>query len=259
MTVEIVRARTIDAPPIEPRRSTLLDVASVSEGLAWLTGTDLFESLNCLQARFWDPACGASQSAKTFDGPTWVDGAKFAAYTGVKCDPIGMGELDNLTNGLFTNIESRGVEQAVMERIFGASAITPLTDAATVALGVAMLEGEAAQKYAGQPTLHLTAAAASLLSQRGALEWDGNILRTALGSKVVVGAGYSVSNQGPAAAAGTATTDWLWASGEIVIARGEVKSFQELNRTNNDNRILVERDYVVGVDCFLAAVEVTLA
>lgn len=261
MTVEIIRPNTVSAPTPEKRKSTLLDVATVVSSTNWLfDGDDLFESINCLTARFWDTDCGATQDGKTFDGPTWIDSIKAASYMGLKCDPIGIGDLPNMVGPVFDRIESNGVEQALMERILGVQDDAPANATPVpVEVGIALLEDHAARHYAGLPTLHLTPAAASLYGvHNGALDWDGNILRTKLGSKVAVGGGYSTANQGPEADAPATGNAWLWATGEVVVLQGTIQSHNELNRTNNDNRLLVERDFIVAIDCYAAAVEVEI-
>jgi hypothetical protein len=51
----------------------------------------------------------------------------------------------------------------------------------------------------------------------------------------------------------------MYASGEVAIARGEIVAKEALNQTTNDDLTLVERPYVVALDCYKSAVRVTVA
>jgi hypothetical protein len=51
----------------------------------------------------------------------------------------------------------------------------------------------------------------------------------------------------------------MYASGEVVVARGDLVVQQAMDQSTNDILTLVERLYVAAVDCFVAAVRVKVA
>lgn len=199
-----------------------------------------------------------SQS-KTFSLPSWRDGFRFAVYGGLACKgPSYNGEqgLSDLKTTFAMN-ESVGVERAFMTTGFaGAPDITPASGAVSAVVGLGLLEGDAAGKYAGVPTIHAPRVVGTLFTQNGAMVREGNKFYTGQGSKVASGGGYGDPNLGPTGAAPAAGEMWMYASGEVVLARGEVIAHTELDRTTNDVYTLVERLYVGAIDCYTAAIRV---
>lgn len=254
------------APTVTPRTGTLLDVASVSDNFAWLDGNDLFDSYNCM--KFDAEAAFCAPNSKSFNNkPAWQDGILFAAYGGVVCKAIGLDQSRMLseTERVFTSGESTAVERALMKYRFAAKAnhwaaptdLTPTGGAVKPAVGVALLEGYAGANYVGAPTLHLPLTVASLmLGATGVLVQEGDSIGTKLGSKVAAGSGYDFPNLGPTGSAAPTGEKWLYATGEVVIVRGEVVMRQAMDYSTNEVFVLAERPYVAAVDCFTAAVRV---
>jgi hypothetical protein len=203
---------------------------------------------------------------KTFEKPVWVDGFRFAVYGGITCKGPGfdMSEAETKTKAAFLASESVGVERALMKTRFVAGAswsaptdLTPAGGAVTPAGGLAILEGDAACKYASVPTIHAPRTVASLLAgQQGSIHREGNALVTELGSKVAAGGGYGCPNQGPTGAAPASGEMWMYASGQVAVVRSEVVSGADIDRAKNDVVVLVERAYVAAVDCYASAVRV---
>jgi hypothetical protein len=268
MTVEV--ARYPITPTTEKVKGTLLDAANVGDEWEWLSGDDLFESYNCLT--FGAAADFCAPNSKTFpQSPQWVDGAMFAAYGGLACRMLGL-DLDKAQREVarvFDGGEARAVERGLMEKRFRADTggsprwgaptdLTPAGGAVSPAVGIALLESYAASNYVGVPTLHMPRAIASLRGQVSALEWDGNLLRTFLGSKVAAGGGYDLVNYGPDGTAAPAGEKWIYGTGEVVIARSKAEIRSAIAAEQNDGFVLAERGYIVAVDCFAAAVRVTV-
>jgi hypothetical protein len=266
MTVQVARYPV--APAVDGLKGTLLDAANVGTEWEWLNGDDLFESYNCLT--FGAAANFCAPNSKTFpQAPNWVDGAQFAAYGGLSCRALGI-DLDRARSEVervFGEGEARAVERGLMEKRFRADPgarwgaptdLTPAGGAVSPAVGIALLESYAATNYVGVPTLHMPRAIASLRGQVSALEWDGPVLRTFLGSKVAAGGGYDLVNYGPAGAAAPAGEKWVYGTGEVVVARSAVEVREAIDQENNDVYVLAERGYIVAVDCFAAAVRVTV-
>jgi hypothetical protein len=206
--------------------------------------------------------------SKTFSAMSWVDGLRFAVYGGVTCKAVGFDQADAEAQlrAAFLRQESNGVEQAVMKNIFtGAGDFDPATDltpsggAVDPATGLALLEGYAAQQYAGVPTVHAPRSVGSLLWACQALDKVGSGYVSKQGSKVASGGGY-YPNVGPTGAAPSAGELWMYASGEVMVERGSlIAPPAQLDRSNNEVYLLTERLYVASVDCFTAAVRVTVA
>lgn len=261
------------APAAERRRSTLLDVASVEPGINWLDGEGLFESYNALT--FGAEANFCAPNAKDLDDQgSWQDGFRFAAYGGLTCNPVGM-DIEGARAGVresFSLGESTAVERALMKYRFVANAsggavpgewaapvdLTPAGGAVSPVVGVALLEGYAASVYTGVPTLHLPITVGSLWLVEAGLEATGS-LRTATGSKVVLGAGYDLPNTGPTGAAAPAGERWIYATGEVLVRQGPDMAVREaVDPVNNEVVMLAERPYIIAVDTFVAAVRVSV-
>ena len=257
------------APAVQALKGTLLDAASVSDGIEWLDENGLFESYNCM--RFEGTAEFCAPNNKDFDQAAgWVDGFRFAAYGGVSCAAIGLDQPKMLSSvrEVFARGESTAVERALMATRFAADPtarwaaapdLTPAGGAVDPKVGFAILEGYAASVYVGAPTLHVPRSIAALLLTTDGLVEDGNLLRTKMGAKVAAGAGYDYPNLGPTGAQAAAGEKWLYATGEVMVRRGPAEVRQAMAHTDNEVYVLGERGYVVAVDCFTAAVRVTLA
>lgn len=263
------------APAVTELQGTLLDAADVSDGIEWLDENGLFASYNCMSFEAAAEFCAPNN--KTFDqAAAWQDGFRFAAYGGVSCSAIGLDQADMLSavEDVFRRGESTAVERALMNTRFQADPfvapategrwlapvdLTPVGGAVSPQVGVAILEGYASSVYVGAPTLHLPRTVASLLlGTQGAVLEEGEFT-TKLGSKIAAGAGYDYPNLGPDGTGAPAGEKWLYATGEVVVRRGPAIVRQVMAHTDNEVYVLAERGYVAAVDCFTAAVRVTLA
>jgi hypothetical protein len=234
----------------------LVEVASTETDYVWTgtpaIGTDEPPTVNT----------AIESPAKTFENPDWMDGIRFAVYAGLTCKYPGYSFAEGLAEAerVFKAKESVGVERAVMETLLqGATDLTPAAGAVAPEVGLAILEGHAATTYAGVPTIHAPRSIGSLLMTRTAAHSEGGVFYSEQGAKVASGGGYNATNLSPAGAAPAAGTLWMYASGEVAIARGEIVAKEALNQTTNDDLTLVERPYVVALDCYKSAVRVTVA
>lgn len=257
------------APAITPLKGTLLDAATVDPGIANLPEVGLFDTYNCL--KFEGEAEFCAPSPKDFvDGITWVDGFRFAAYGGIKCKAIGLDESRMLAEvrKAFEAGESTAVERAFMKtRFVDDGSVDDKWDApvdinpagaVSPAVGLALLESYAAANYVGAPVLHVPIVIASLVMGVDGAVYDGNVLRTKFGSKIAAGAGYDFPNTGPTGAAAAAGERWLYATGNVLIRRGEPEIRQAMSTDTNEVFVLAERPYIAAVDCFTAAIRVTV-
>jgi hypothetical protein len=336
----VTQTKTLSLPSITPLTGTLLDTATLVNGIEWLAPEGLFPSFNCLttdreatwpcpdvyldppvqsdlataatggtieadtyfvtvtaltglgetlesneesiaflvevdgQATdeyIWDgtPAIGTGQppsantaittQTKTFDGPEWLDGIRFAVYAGVSCKPFGYSSAEGLAQAsrVFEAKESVGVEKAFMETLLqGATDLTPAGGAVAPEVGLALLEGHASRTYAGVPTIHAPRSIGSLLLTRTAVEAQAGKFYTLSGSKFASGGGYDAVNLDPDGDPSPTGEAYLYATGEVVVARGTIIERDALNQTTNEDRVLVERPYVAAIDCYKSAVRV---
>lgn len=209
---------------------------------------------------------------KTPSAPSWQDGIRFAVYGLLNCKPLGTWTGDDTDEAalraVFEANESVGVERALMQQRFivngtvwaAAPDVTPTPGTAvkpTVAL--ALLEGHAASRYAGVPTIHASRGLASMLAHLGAVEKSGDGFVTKMGSKLVAGGGYDSPSNGPTGAAPSAGNLWMYASGEVTVARSELIVAEAMDYAANVLNTLIEREYVATVDCYTAAVLTNVA
>lgn len=247
---------------------TLLDAATITEDLRWMDTEGISLSYNCITTNsqaVW-PCPDGEQPEKVFNSPQWQDGFRFVSYAGVGCQSIGFDREEAMDEAkrIYLSRESVAVEQALMAQRFIASAgnwdaptdITPASGAVKPAVGLALLEQHAGVSYAGAPTLHASRSIGALLWDSASLEKRGSTFFSPQGSKVASGAGYGIANQSPAGVAAPAGESWIYATGEVSVARGALITHWELNRANNEVTALVERPYIAVVDCYAAAVRV---
>lgn len=166
--------------------------------------------------------------------------------------------------------ESRAVELAfwggtadvtgIVEQLDTATLVTDLGTAANVVDAVSVLEQQMSAVYGGVPLLHARPRLGAYLGSRGVLT-ERNPARTHFGSTVVLGAGYS-GNSPDNATPPDATTEWMLATGRVIVWRSEVfvpPSTQMLDRATNQLGLYAMRTYAIAVECGAAAVQVTRA
>lgn len=277
MVTTTVNALWESTPLVTPLAGGVLEHASLVEGIGWQNPRGLGLTYNCLDTAVATELCPLPTTAKEFTNPGLIEGFEFAVYGGLSCKAIGFNEETGLAEieRVFALKESRGVERALMETRFvtgpdddpgagvdsrweAATDITPTAGAVPAKVGLALLEGYAASRYSGQPTLHLPYSVGSFLAADMTLVEQGGKFYTHLGAKVAVGAGYEFPNSGPAGVETTDGTRWLYASGEVMVARSNIESFVQTDYSTNDIYALAERRYIVAVDCFTAAIRVSV-
>jgi hypothetical protein len=230
---QVLRAALVEAPNPGNRGYELLDVADVHEGMAWIDQNDMFVSWNCLDVNSVDVCAPDTTPAKTFGSPSLVDGAKFAVYLGGACKPVSA-DVESNIDRVFDLRESRGVEKQFETRILGTGTAVGGSPV-SAAHALAMMENALGDSYAGLGTVHMSPLLATLLLQDQLLVDEGGKLFTRLGTKVVVGTGYTSAN--------------LYGSGDVTVFRSERVLVEAPDTTNNVVNVLAERAYVVVADC----------
>lgn len=239
MTVQIIRGPLVDAPTPAKRAGGLLDVAEVHEGLSWVDPNDMFVSWNCLYPNETTMCLPDPTPQKSFGAPTSVDGTAFAVYLGGQCKPLGADVEANISR-VFDLRESRAVEEQFQANVLAlgtAVSGTPVSSAHALAL----MENALADAYAGVGTIHMSLFMATLLLQNSLIFAEGGQFYTYLGTKVVVGSGYSSSV--------------LYGTGDVVLYRGEKVLVEAPDTANNVVNVLAERAYVAVGDCVSLKIE----
>ena len=272
MNTKIIRGTEVTRPATTPTGSSVLDHASVAPDLTsfGLRNNDgMFPSYNMLDTAVPTELCPDVPGTKEFSFADWVEGHEFAIYGGVQCKAVGLdvADMDSEIKRVFAHNEGRTVEEGLLEIFTATAGVEDLTPASDITLNVALglLVGHAARLYAGQPTIHMPRAAASILLAAGALvERDGRFY-TKTGAKVAAGGGYDPVYPGNGV--------WtMYATGEVYVERSglvELSSYtipgdgsgtgsDENGLSDNTRVALVERMYRVAVDGFIASVEGTV-
>ena len=197
---------------------------------------------------------------KLLSGPAWLEGFTFGTMGGLTCKPFGFSleKGEAALRQAYELRESKGVERAFMRKAFAGADDLSLGEAVDVCTGLAILEGYAGSAYAGAPMLHVSRTIGSFLSQKHALERNGDKLFTRLDAPVAVGAGYEYPSIGPDGTPAPAGTQWIYATGEIRVARGDLIFSEAVDVRTNDFTVMGERLYLGVVDCFTAAIRVEI-
>ena len=274
MTTPLVPPEWIDAPPAPPAAYGLFSVAigptSLSEHGAG--GGVQYQGDWCGDARLYPAPCDSTPPTKTFDPMDPVTTATpFKVYASLVCgtQTYTPEEMERRVRARLSAQEQAAAEAA----LWGADAGDPpgilqtlssttLADATNVVQGISLLEQQLATCNTGHPgIIHIRPRSAAYLADRHQLWKDGSVWRTQRGNLVSIGDGYS--GLGPADEAPTATTDWFFATGRVLVWRSDdvlVPDPREtINKSTNQYNLIAERDYAIAVECCVVAVEVTLA
>ena len=108
---------------------------------------------------------------------------------------------------------------------------TPVTPAHALAI----MENALGDAYAGVGTIHMSPLLATLYFGDHLLVEVGGKFYTRLGTKVVVGTGYTSNN--------------LYGTGDVTVYRSAKTLVDAPDMANNVTNVLAERSYVVVADC----------
>jgi hypothetical protein len=258
MTATIVRRPEVVRPEPIALRSSVLDHATVTEMPAFgLRNNDgLFNSYNSLVGGAAIAPDICANHTNTFGAGVWIKGNEFAVYQGAKCAPLGLNVMDQRSEvvRVFKATEGRNVESALVQIMAANAGLVNLTLVAgfTLQAALSVLIGYAAQRYAGQPVIHMPRAAAEYLLGTAHLvvsQTDGNVY-TKSGAPVACGGGYDTDSY---VTGGDGVWD-LWATGAVYIERSAEIDFtaQDIPGASNDALAMAERLYRVGFDGFIA-------
>ena len=281
--VRLIQLTEVTRPSTTPLSSTLFDHATVKDidSFGLRNNEGLWVSYNCLDTLTPTPICPdpvAEAGYKTFSHGGWQPAFEFAVHGGVQCAIIGLDRDDMAAEveRVFTLNEAKGVERGLLNYRFVSTdsdaavqwdAPVDLTPASPIPLPVAvgLLEGYAAQVYAGVPTLHIPRAAVPILMGGGVIKEEGGKFFTKTGAKVAAGGGYDTDD--------LASGEWtLFATGEVYVERSRRLAMNEITIPGDGSGLgsdengleqntaiaLAERMFRVAVDCFTASVTATV-
>lgn len=269
----------VEAPNLFIPRYGLFNVATSKDlsrharigGLQYELGT-------CTLPNGYEVACPDGRDTKSFDGAITTNfGYPFIVYAGIECGAVGLANYgqERIRKYLYDQLVSG--EQATVERIFSESTFGLTAglanNPATVNLGTAtdivnafgLLEEWLYERYGLPGVIHVPMIGASYVKNSKLLEQRSGLFepwRTAPGTKVSFG---NYAGLGPSGNDPTAGSIWIYITGQMAVFRTpdsellNIPLGQILNRSTNTVDLLLEREYVVTYDCFVAGIEAVLA
>lgn len=260
---------TVTGPIRPPRRFGLFSVAEVETstdphiqaGVQWVADAceppaTVSDGCPCPDLKTWTPGRGVQDAT-----PFAVVGSWQCAKLGVTLNEAVARARTQLEGG-----EQQAVEREVWEGTNGAGPRFAHPDTVVIGeVGCATDLLAAIESYASafmvQPVVHaprpvLAHLAADHLIEKVA---SGARLETPWGTPVAGGPGYAMANTGPDGTPAPEGSWWVYATGPIKVWRGPVIALPEppeqgFVRCSNEFVATAERVYVVGWDCFTAAV-----
>lgn len=250
-----------------PLPGELLTVADVTDGpVYWNDGTGAFESANCPSISSLYDGCSHS-GGKLFNTPVWGNAVPSAAYGGLVCATVGFdqGAWGARLSQSFHAMETVALEKTLHDKILsvsggpiiGGSYIFDVSSTKNELLAaVGELESYAASHYAGTPVIVMPRSLVTMLSGTHALYRDGDKISTLQGSWVV-GGNFGGPMKGPDGSTPAAGNTYIYVLGEVLVRRGPAVEHSIVDTTKNTVTQLTEGMYLLGVDCMIAAVQLT--
>lgn len=272
----------IEAAAVERTPFGLFSVAEMitPEDPHWQQGVE-WEPAVCGAAAIYNcPTCnqnnGNTAPAKSYAaGPGSDFASPFTVYGSFNCSPIGNWDrAEARAKELLANGEERAVESAIAlstthaGRALQAATsldITPTPGTpVTILQGIALLESYIGANSSGQGVIVANKREATLaVAQRAVVrpEAGQTQLFTNVGTPVAAVGGWN-GRTGPNNVAAVSPNSWIFVLGSRPrVWRSEVfvtsEREESLKTTTNDLKIAAERTYIVGWDCFTAAVLVS--
>ena len=268
----------IPQPPLPPRPYGLFDVAlgpmPFPEEAAQVGGVEYVPDTCTDEVYLYDLTCPPVTGSKTFNVlETAVSGSPFAVITTYTCGSIGFSwdEIQNRVRTRMSLREQRAVERRVWQGQTSAQGqgpilglfrnATSLGTAGCVTEAMELLEQALADNGVVGGIIHARPGMAPHLEQAHQIQYanNGRRLQTCLGTPFCFGQGYD--GTGPAGQATTTNTEWMYASGRVLIWQGSEVMVspigQSMDRSLNQLYATAERFYAAVIECGVWAVEVT--
>jgi hypothetical protein len=202
-----------------------------------------------------------------------VSGGPFVVYSAIRCSTVGLVNWGTERVNKFLYDQLIAGEQATVENAFSTSAfgVTPGLggNPNVVNLGAAsgpveatgLLEDWLYAQYGLPGVLHVPMEGAAFWKGAHLIEKESGVWRTEVGTAVSFG---NYAGTGPTGQVPGAGSSWVYITGQVAVFRtpdsdlftptmGEV-----INRSTNVLTMVMEREYVITFDCYIAAIQVTL-
>lgn len=236
-----------------------------------------YQTATCTLPSAYEVACQADRDEKTIDmGVPTVSGAPFIVYSAIECSPVGLANWgeDYVKKQLYDRLVAG--EQATVENVFSQSLVgqfpglagnpdvVNLGNASSLTQGVGMLESWLYARYGLIGVIHAPMYAAPFFLNAYLIERDrpGTTWYTSALTEVSIG---NYANLGPSGQVPASGDVWLYITGQVAIYRTPDSQVllprpigQLLNQTTNVMTLVMEREYVLTFDCYVAAVQVQL-
>lgn len=225
---------------------------------------------SCGDVYIWDMNCPPVSGSKTFQPLTApISGAPFGVYTSYTCSIVGI-DYAEARRRVMTRMQLR-MQRAAEKRLWsggnapGLPGITGLLRGASAlsaascpSIAIATLEQGLADNTILGGIIHARPFMAASLMKARQIVPRGRGWETPLGTPVVFGKGYD--GTGPAGEAVTATTEYMYATGRVVIWQDSdiwVPDESVLNRTDNTLSLIAETVMAMTIECGKWSVAVT--
>lgn len=269
--------RYVEAVDGAPLKYGIFSVANFEGGDGkWQQGVEWEPQLCGAASGYRCPTCvqndGDTAPAKVYSeaGVPLEEAMPFTVYASFACSPIGNWDRAEARARKFLESgEERAVEAMMADGVHAASRslynatttdITPVVGTpVSVAQGIALLEQYIGENGKGEGVIVGSRRDILLANANGKLICpEGETLYTILGTPVAALSGIN-GKTGPNNDAPEANEAWLWALGSrprIWRSEAFVTSVREasLSTDTNDLKILAERTYAIGWDCFTVGV-----
>lgn len=218
--------------------------------------------------------CPAVTGSKLFSGvESPVSGAPFGVITSYQCGSLGFSFAEAKARVLtrMSLREQTAVERRVWQGLAQGTAGSPgamaglfqsattLSPASCPTTAIQALEQALADNGVFGGMIHARPNMSAQLARSHLIEaTSGRRIVTKLGTPVVFGQGYN--GTGPQGQAVTATTEYMYASGRVLIWATDADvpdPRQVFDTTNNIMKLLAEKIYIAAVECGVWAVAVT--
>ncbi len=234
-----------------------------------------YEISNCTLPLGYEVECQDSHNTKVItSGVTTVTGAPFIVYSAIQCDTVGLVNWGQERVAKFLYDQLAAGEQATVENIFstqasgqfpglgGNPAVVNLGTAPGVVRGLGMLESWLYARYGRPGVVHVPMLAAPYFMGAYIVDKESDgIWRSDAKTAVSFG---NYAGTGPTGQVSASGSVWIYITGQVAIWRTpDAELFvppmgQVINRSTNVLTTVMEREYVLTFDCYIAAVEVTL-
>lgn len=235
-----------------------------------------YQLANCQLPNGYAVGCAVDLQSKSFPGTvTTVVGDPFVIYSTVSCSPVGLTNWGEDAVRQFLYQQLVAGEQSTLENIFstssfgvnpgiqGAPGLVNLGSAQGPIQAVSILENWLYARYGLPGIIHSPMFAAAYFSGSHAAQHNDpdGIWRTDVGTKFSFG---NYAGTGPTGQVPGANSVWVYITGQVAIWRTPDSDLfmptmgQVINRSTNVLNIVMEREYVITYDCYVAGVQVTL-